>query len=167
MDVQEILELMKEMKNSGIASLDWEVNGEKLQLSRPAATIDPALLDSLADAQAQAAAQLTASRNLISVSGESVSTADEATEEAARPKGKVVSSPVVGVFYAAASPEQDPFVTIGSRVESGSPLGIIEAMKLMNEVISPCAGTIVDILVDNNQRVEYGQPLFVIEESLT
>ena len=85
--------------------------------------------------------------------------------ESIRREGRLVTSPVVGVFFAAPAPDQDAFVSLGSAVETGAPLGIIEAMKLMNEVVSPCGGTVVDILVENGQRVEYGQPLFVIKES--
>lgn len=165
MDVQAILELMKEMKNSGIATLDWEADGQKLQLSRPVDSIDPALLDSLLAARSQAA-QPTAHSGEQSASASSATAgaAAGASAEPVRPAGRVVASPVVGVFYAAPSPDQAPFVSIGTRVDNGAPLGIIEAMKLMNEVTSPCGGVIVDILVENAQRVEYGQPLFVIEE---
>lgn len=165
MDIQAILELMKEMKNSGIATLDWEADGQKLQLTRPSGAIDPALLDSLAAAQAQHALNQASARGMIDLNGAAEDSLASTPEAEIRPKGRVVASPVVGVFYAAASPDQDPFVSIGSRVSGGTPLGIIEAMKLMNEVTSPCSGMIVDILIENAQRVEYGQPLFVIEES--
>ncbi|NLC84715.1 MAG: biotin/lipoyl-binding protein [Ruminococcaceae bacterium] len=86
---------------------------------------------------------------------------------AVEPAGRLICSPVVGIFYAAAAPDQDPFVSPGSVVAAGAPLGIIEAMKLMNEVTSPADGVVIEILVDNGQRVEYGQPLFRIEENLT
>lgn len=76
--------------------------------------------------------------------------------------GVVVTSPVVGIYYSAANPDSDPFVTIGMTVEKGTTLCIIEAMKLMNEVTSDYQGTILDILVENGQRVEYGQPLMRI-----
>lgn len=165
MDVQAILKLMKEMQNSGITTLEWEADGQKLQITRPTAAFDPSLLDSLAAAQTQIALNQAGTRGLSASTGEAEASSASGPAEVARPKGRVVSSPVVGVFYAAASPDQDPFVSIGSRVSGGTPLGIIEAMKLMNEVTSPCSGLIVDILVDNAQRVEYGQPLFVIEES--
>ena len=168
MDVQAILELMKEMKNSGIATLDWEADGQKLQLSRPAESIDPALLDSLLAARAQTALATAPSADQAAFAASAAAGAAAGiSAEPVRPAGRVVASPVVGVFYAAPSPDQDPFVSIGTRVESGAPLGIIEAMKLMNEVTSPCGGVIVDILVENAQRVEYGQPLFVIEEIRT
>lgn len=74
-----------------------------------------------------------------------------------------VVSPMVGTFYRAPSPEAQPFVEMGSVVEKGQVLCIIEAMKLMNEVESEYGGKIVSILVDNGQPVEYGEPLFLLE----
>jgi acetyl-CoA carboxylase biotin carboxyl carrier protein len=79
------------------------------------------------------------------------------------PTGNVVKSPMVGTFYRAPNPESDPFVSIGSQVKVGDTLCIIEAMKLMNEIESEYAGTVKEILVENGQPIEYGQPLFVIE----
>ena len=74
----------------------------------------------------------------------------------------IVKSPIVGTFYASASPGAEAFVTIGTKVESGQPLCIIEAMKLMNEIESDVAGEIVRIFVENGQPVEYGESLFGI-----
>ena len=74
----------------------------------------------------------------------------------------IVKSPIVGTFYASASPGAEAFVSIGTKVESGQPLCIIEAMKLMNEIESDVAGEIVRIFVENGQPVEYGESLFGI-----
>ena len=81
---------------------------------------------------------------------------------AAEPSGHVLKSPMVGTFYRAPSPGAAEFVQIGSQVKEGDPLCIIEAMKLLNEIEADKSGTIKQILVDNGQPVEYGQPLFVI-----
>ena len=78
------------------------------------------------------------------------------------PEGQVVKSPMVGTFYRSASPDSDPFVEIGSVVKTGETLCIVEAMKLLNEIESDCAGTVKAILVENGQPVEYGEPLFII-----
>lgn len=83
------------------------------------------------------------------------------TEESRR---QVVKSPLVGIFHASALQDTEPFVNLGDIIESGQQLGMIEAMKLMNEVLSDFSGKIVDILVQNGQQVQFGQPLFVIEE---
>lgn len=81
----------------------------------------------------------------------------------AESSGNIVKSPLVGTFYAAASPESAPFVKEGDRVTKGQVLGIVEAMKLMNEIESEFDGTVREILVKNEQMVEFGQPMFVIE----
>lgn len=73
---------------------------------------------------------------------------------------KVVSSPLVGTFYSAASPDDEPFVKVGDTVKKGQVLGIIEAMKLMNEIESEYDGVVEAVLVNNEDVVEYGQPLF-------
>lgn len=78
-------------------------------------------------------------------------------------EGKVVKSPLVGVFYSAPSPDADEFVKVGDRVSVGQTLGIVEAMKLMNEIECEFEGTVTQILIGNEEIVEYGQPLFVIE----
>jgi acetyl-CoA carboxylase biotin carboxyl carrier protein len=71
-----------------------------------------------------------------------------------------VTSPFVGTFYRSASPDAPPFVDVGSKIREGQALCIIEAMKLMNEIEADCAGTILDILVENGKPVEFGQKLF-------
>ncbi len=76
---------------------------------------------------------------------------------------KKVLSPFVGTFYRAASPTSKSYVEVGSKVKPGDSLCIVEAMKLMNEIEADFAGTIIEILVENGQPVEYGEPLFVID----
>lgn len=78
--------------------------------------------------------------------------------------GKIITSPMVGTFYAAPSPDSDPFVSKGIEVKKGTILCIIEAMKLMNEIESEESGTILEVLVKDGDMVEYGTPLFRIEE---
>ncbi len=77
-------------------------------------------------------------------------------------QGHIVKSPMVGTFYRASAPGSAPFVDVGSSVKEGDTLCIIEAMKLLNEIDAEVSGTIKQILVDNGQPVEFGQPLFVI-----
>lgn len=85
-----------------------------------------------------------------------------ATPEAV-PTGHIVKSPMVGTFYRASAPGAPAFVDIGSVVKEGDTLCIIEAMKLLNEIDADASGTIRQILVENGQAVEYGQPLFIID----
>lgn len=81
----------------------------------------------------------------------------------AAPTGHTVKSPMVGTFYRSASPGAKPFIEIGTQVKEGDTVCIIEAMKILNEIEADKAGTITQVLVENGQAVEYGQPLFVIE----
>jgi acetyl-CoA carboxylase biotin carboxyl carrier protein len=79
--------------------------------------------------------------------------------ESAEPVGHVVTAPMIGTYYSAPAPGEAPFVQVGDAVEVGQVIGIIEAMKIMNEIIADRAGVVTDILVDNAQAVEYGSPL--------
>jgi acetyl-CoA carboxylase biotin carboxyl carrier protein len=78
------------------------------------------------------------------------------------PEGHIVKSPMVGTFYRSSAPGNPPFVEVGSTIKEGDTLCIIEAMKLLNEIDSDVAGVVKQILVENGQPVEFGQPLFVI-----
>lgn len=96
------------------------------------------------------------------VAASPVAAAAAAPAAAPAVEGHVVKSPMVGTFYRAASPGSAPFVDIGKNVNSGDTLCIIEAMKLLNEIESDFSGSIKQILVENGQPVEFGQPLFII-----
>ena len=140
MDVKSIENLARLMKDSGLTSLELSQDGVTLKLERRAES--PA----------------------VPAGGPSPSpfvTAPVEPEPAPK-KGSLVLSPTVGVFYAASSPESQPFVEVGSRVKKGDTLCIIEAMKLMNEIPSEVDGTVVEVCVGNGQVVEYNQPLFRI-----
>lgn len=84
-------------------------------------------------------------------------------EKVAEVEGNQVKAPLVGTFYAAPSEGADPFVSVGDTVKKGQVIGIVEAMKLMNEVESDYDGTVSEILVENGDMVEYGQPLIVVK----
>lgn len=85
-----------------------------------------------------------------------------AGQKGSQAEGNVVKSPLVGTFYSAQSPDAEPFVKVGDTVSKGQVLGIVEAMKLMNEIESDYTGTVKQVLVSNEEVVEFGQPLFVI-----
>ena len=144
MKIQEITELMEQMCKNGINVLEFEESGSRLRLERQAAVVFQPVAAAGPD---PAGAALPASA--------------EACEAPELP-GKLILSPVVGVFYASPSPDSEPFVRVGSVVETGSPLCIIEAMKLMNEVTASFDGIVLEILAESGQRVEYGQPLMRI-----
>ena len=88
--------------------------------------------------------------------------APQAASAPAEPEGHIVKSPMVGTFYRSSAPGNPPFVEVGSTVKEGDTLCIIEAMKLLNEIDADASGVIKQILVENGQPVEFGQPLFVI-----
>ncbi|MCA9001897.1 MAG: acetyl-CoA carboxylase biotin carboxyl carrier protein [Planctomycetes bacterium] len=90
--------------------------------------------------------------------------AAHALEEGGRPAGVVeITSPMVGTFYRASGPDEDPFTSVGTRVDAESVVCIIEAMKVMNEIKAEMSGEIVEILVENGEPVEFGQPLFLVK----
>jgi len=86
-----------------------------------------------------------------------------ATQAAPAATGHTISSPMVGTFYRASSPDAEPFVQVGTRIKPESPLCIIEAMKVMNEIKSEVAGEVLEVLVENGEPVEFGQPLFLVQ----
>lgn len=146
MQIQDILELMGKMGETGVSLLEYEAEGIKLHLERPAG---PA---------AATAGNQAAGFPCVGEAGAAGGT-EYRTE---LQNSWLVHSPVVGIYYAAATPDSEPFVQLGSRVEAGTTLCIIEAMKLMNEVTSTAEGQVLELLVNNGQRVEYGQPLMRI-----
>ncbi len=119
---------------------------------------------------APAAAAVAAPLPMISVPVTAPAASPTAAGAAASPTpappavlGKVVKSPMVGTFYRAASPGAKAFVDVGDQVKEGQPVCIIEAMKIMNEIESDLEGKVVQVLCENGEAVEYGQPLFVLE----
>ena len=102
----------------------------------------------------------------MAVSGQQVSAGMlQEADAAAKQEGIVIESPMVGTFYVAPSQDAEPFVKVGDHVKKGQTVGIVEAMKLMNEIEAECDGIVTEILVKNEQMVEYGQPLVRILEA--
>jgi acetyl-CoA carboxylase biotin carboxyl carrier protein len=94
--------------------------------------------------------------------GPAASAAAAEAAQAAAPEGHVVKSPMVGTFYRSSAPDAKPFVDVGDTVKTGDTVCIIEAMKLLNEIEADADGVVKEILVENGQPVEYGQPLFLL-----
>ena len=156
MEYKEILELIKEMNRSDLTKLEIEEESFRLCLEKEAAKPAAELPARLPAGEANTSAPVSAVQEPV-ITGNAP--ADFQLEEVA---GNKVLSPMVGTFYAAASSEKPPFVKVGDRVKKGQTLCIIEAMKLMNEIESDYEGEVVKILVNNEQMVEFGQPLFII-----
>lgn len=145
MDVRKIKKLIELIESSDIAELEIVEGEESVRISRNSTT--PVYAPAPVAAQAPAA---------LSPSASPIPVPDT-------PSGETIDSPMVGTYYSAASPTSPPFVSVGKSVAVGDTLCIIEAMKMLNQIESDKSGVIKEILVDNEQPVEFGQPLFVIE----
>ena len=146
MDIRKIKKLIEIIEESDIAELEIKEGEESIRISRYSAA--PAQV-TYAPAPVSAAPVLTA--------------AAPAAPAEQKITGHVVKSPMVGTFYRSASPGSKVFVEVGQSVMTGDTLCIIEAMKILNQIESDKSGVVTQILVDNAEPVEYGQPLFIIE----
>lgn len=152
-DVKRLIELANE-NDLGVLEIETK-KGRRIRIEKNKPTTPTVAFNANSSAPVQAPAPVQPA-----VASEPVSAAPT---QSASPTGKTIKAPMVGVFYQAASPEADPYVTVGKAVNKGDTVCIIEAMKLMNEIQAEESGTIKEILVKNGEIVEYGQPLFVIE----
>ena len=143
MNIQDIYQLMDRFEVSSMAELNLEMEGVKVAFKKGGL---------VSEVSTAAPAALVAAPVVL-----------QETEEKQVVSGTVVEAPLVGTFYAAPSPEEPPFVTVGSEVKKGDVVGIIEAMKLMNEITAPCDGVIEAINVENGQMVEYHQVLMCVK----
>ncbi len=151
MDLRKLKKLIDLVEESGITELELTEGEEKVRISR--ALMPSQAMFNQAQAHYMAAPQAMSHATPVPTA---------ATPVVAEIDGHVVKSPMVGTFYRSSSPETGAFVDVGSKVAVGDTLCIIEAMKLLNEIECDFAGTIKEILVENGQPVEYGEPLFVI-----
>jgi len=148
-DIRKIKKLIELLEDSSLTEIEIIEGEESVRLARGgtvqamAAPVAPVMTQAAPVAAAPAAEQ-------------------PAEEDDQIPEGEAVLSPMVGTFYGASSPEAEAFVSLGQRVGVGDTLCIIEAMKMFNQIESDVSGTVVAILAENGQPVEYDQPLFVI-----
>jgi acetyl-CoA carboxylase biotin carboxyl carrier protein len=166
-NLAEVERLLEFMQKHGLEEFEYRRKGLRIWLKKPSAHPTLAFAP-LAPPEIVVATSPSSSGQAAPAKSERASAASrEGGAETPRSDENVhvVKSPIVGTFYAAAGPGSDPFVTVGSKVESGQALCIIEAMKLMNEIESDVAGEIVRIFVENGQPVEYGEPLFGIRQN--
>ena len=152
MDLRKIKKLMELLEESGIAEIEVKEGEESIKLSRN--------ISSSTNMQVPQIIQQPVQPPTNQKTSDIVTTA---VDNSIKEKRNTVNSPMVGTFYASASPESKPFVTIGQSVKKGDTLCILEAMKMMNQVQAESDGKIVEILVDNAEPVEFDQPLFVLE----
>jgi acetyl-CoA carboxylase biotin carboxyl carrier protein len=142
-DHQVIRELAQLLDETGLTEIEFERDGVSIRVAR--------------HGQAAAARMRAPEPPLVTTATASTS----AVEPAQHPG--TVASPMVGTVYLGPAPDARPFVEVGSQVKTGDPLIIIEAMKTMNQIPAPRSGTVIQILVEDGQPVEYGQPLLIID----
>lgn len=162
-DLQEVERLLEFMEKHGLEEFEYERSGFCIRLRKPFS--QPTGFSRAVSAPEIVVAGASAAASSHNAPPASAASAREASGESGRGSSEgvhVVKSPIVGTFYAAPTVGGEPFVTVGSRVEAGQTLCIIEAMKLMNEIESDVAGEVVRIFVENGQPVEYGESLFGI-----
>jgi acetyl-CoA carboxylase biotin carboxyl carrier protein len=158
-DLTELERLLEFMQKHGLEQFEYEHEGVRIVLKKAAAPSAP-----VAAVPQPAFAPVAAPAPGPAESAAPAGAPHALGMEPAKPAEDIhlVKSPIVGTFYASPSPDADPFVTVGARVEAGKVLCIIEAMKLMNEIESDVAGEIVRIFPENGNPVEYGESLFGI-----
>ena len=150
MDIRKVKKLMELLDQSGMAEIEIKEGEESVKISRfgNAPLMTPIL------PQQPASAIVTPSK---------VESTTTAADKGSEVSGNLISSPMVGTYYSAPSPSAKPFVTVGQHVKKGDTVGIIEAMKIMNQIEADLSGTVVEILVKDGEAVEFGQALIVIQ----
>lgn len=144
MQIEEIIKLIETVSKSDVDTLNYATDSEKIVIKKNKTKLVAGEVQAVPVAQ-------------------SVSFEASNTEEDVSAKGHTITSPLVGTFYSSPSPDAPSFVNVGDRVKKGQVIGIIEAMKLMNELESDFDGVIKEILVKDETVVEFGQPLFILE----
>ena len=144
MRIEEIIKLVEAVSKSNVDSLSYATDVEKIVVKKNRT-------------------KLVAAEAASVIATPSVNFEESSNVEGTKSTGHIVTSPLVGTFYSSPSPEAESFVKVGDSVRKGQVIGIIEAMKLMNELESDFDGVVKEILVKDEDVVEFGQPLFVLE----
>jgi acetyl-CoA carboxylase biotin carboxyl carrier protein len=154
MNIKEIKELLELMDEHNVGEIEIEKDNAKIKLRKlPNGQI-----------MMNSAPQMMAPLGTVMQASTPVTSAAPASQPVAEEGVVIVRSPMVGTFYAAPAPDQPAYVSVGKVVKEGDVLCIIEAMKLMNEIKSELGGTVIEILVQNGQTVEYDQPILKIKK---
>ncbi len=155
MNIKEVKDLIQEILQSDISEFELEHTGTKVRLRRGFAHSEVAYEPHSVSAPPPPIARPLPSPELAPQKAPTIETDEE--------NGlKFITSPIVGTFYRASSPDAEPFVKVGSMVDDGTILCIVEAMKLMNEIPSDVSGEVIRVYVENSHPVEFGQRLFAI-----
>lgn len=171
MDYKNIQELIKTVSNSELTTFEIETEGMRIKMEKNEKQVVVERIP-LSSTPVEPVIKEIITRENIATNQVSVERLDNNIASTVEPAAKVVAeenlfvvkSPIVGTMYSSPNPESQNFVKVGSKVKKGDTLCILEAMKLMNEIESEIDGEIVEVLVDNEEMVEYGQPLFKIRK---
>ena len=155
----EILELIDKVAERGIHSVEIEQSGTRIKIEGKSS--QPPQVIHVSEMKSESAPLAVAS--MPAPSSSSKEAEKPKTEEESEAGLHIITSPIVGTFYRAASPESAPFVNVGDRISKGKVLCIVEAMKLMNEIESDIDGVITKVYPQNGQPVEYGEKLFAVK----
>jgi len=152
MDIRKVKKLMELLEESGMAEIEIKEGEESVKISRYGASPAPSLMppQSLVPQQPVSTPAPVATSPVVPAENQT--------------SGQSIVSPMVGTFYSAPSPTAKPFVTIGQKINQGDTVGIIEAMKIMNQIEADQSGTVTEILIKDGEAVEFGQPLIVSNE---
>ena len=150
MDIRKVKKLMELLEESGMAEIEIKEGEESVKISRYGASPQPL------QHPVQSFVQQPVSTSASVVPAHAAPAENQTS-------GQSIDSPMVGTFYSAPSPTAKPFVTVGQKINQGDTVGIIEAMKIMNQIEADQSGTVIEILIKDGEAVEFGQPLIVIE----
>lgn len=153
MDVEKLKELIQQIDESSLAYVDFKTDSEHVILAKEVPHMNPP----------QTAVEATPAPTPLEQPATPEVSGVELAEESEEMAGEVVESPMVGVVYLQPGPDKDPYVKVGQRVEQGDTICIVEAMKLMNEIQAHKSGVVTEILVEDEEVVEFGQPLIRID----
>ena len=156
MDIRKIKKLIELLEESNLAELEIREGEETVRLSRWPKNLPVAAAPAMAPMQVQLPGPAPAAPAAVAASSTPAAPAEVQHE------GQVVRSPMVGTYYAASAPGAAPFIKIGQQIKVGDTLGIIEAMKMFNQIEADVSGTIAAVLASSGQPVEFDEPLFVI-----
>src|SRR5690625_1251709 len=164
LNIAELQKIIKLVDASGIEEFDYETNGSKVHIKKSQSNNTQSQIQT---SQAQPVAQKAA--NLPEQDVKTIEETVEVTPDTPQAETPAdydyeIKSPMVGTFYRSSSPENDPFTDVGQTVNNNSVVCIVEAMKLFNEIEAEVSGEIVEVLVDDSELVEYGQPLFRVKK---
>ena len=150
MDIRKVKKLMELLEQSGMAEIEIKEGEESVKISRFGNM--PLMTPTISQQPAPAIA-----------TPNNFETTTTAADKGSEVSDNLISSPMVGTYYSAPSPSAKPFVTVGQHVNKGDTVGIIEAMKIMNQIEADLSGTVVEILVKDGEAVEFGQALIAIQ----